>query len=83
MSENIISTQRTTQKVSFNLKVKQEDGVYVAEIPQLNISVHAGTEAEARAQASEAIKRFFEDAKKNGTLMKVLADLQSQTKSNP
>jgi predicted RNase H-like HicB family nuclease len=83
MNEINFSTQRTTQKVGFNFKVKQEGGVYVAEIPELNISVRAGTEAGARAQTTEAIKRFFEDAKKNGTLMKILADLQSKTKPNP
>lgn len=83
MSEINFSTQKTTQKMGFNFKVRQEGGVYVAEIPELNISVRAGTEADAKAQATEAIKRYFEDAKKNGTLLKVLADLQSKTKSNP
>jgi len=83
MNEINYSVQRTTQKVGFNFKVKQENGVYVAEIQELNISVRAGTEADARAQATEAIKKFFEEAKNNGTLLKVLADLQSKTKPNP
>ena len=83
MSKTIISTQKTTEKLSFKVQIKQENGVYVASIPELNIAVRAGTEADARAQATEALKQFFEDAKRNGTLMKILADLQSNTKPAP
>ena len=83
MSKTIISTQKTTEKLSFKVQIKQESGVYVASVPELNISVRAGTEADARAQATEALKQFFEDAKGNGTLMSTLAELQAKTKANP
>ncbi|MHB8652283.1 MAG: type II toxin-antitoxin system HicB family antitoxin [Terriglobia bacterium] len=83
MNKTIISTQKTTEKLSFKVQIKQESGVYVASVPELNISVRAGTEADARAQATEALKQFFEDAKRNGTLMSTLAELQAKTKANP
>lgn len=83
MSETIISTQKTTEKLSFKIRIKQESGVYVASVPELNITVRAGTEADARAQATEALKQFFEGAKRDGTLMSILADLQAKAKANP
>lgn len=83
MSKTIISTQKTTEKLSFKVQIKQESGVYVASVPELNISVRAGTEDDARAQATEALKQFFEDAKRSGTLVSILADLQAKTKASP
>jgi predicted RNase H-like HicB family nuclease len=83
MSKTIISTQKTTEKHSFNIRVREDGGVFLAEIPELNISVRAGTWADARGQAAEAAKQFFEDAKRQGNLLDVLANLKSKTKPNP
>ncbi len=63
MSKTILSTQKTKESVSFRIQVKQESGVYVASLPELSISVRAGTEADARTQATETIKKFFKDAR--------------------
>lgn len=83
VSKTIISTQKTTEKLSFKVQIKQESGVYVASVPEINITVRAGREADARTQATEALKQFFEDAKRDGTLMKILADIQAKAQANP
>ncbi len=83
MGKTVISTQKTTEKLSFKVQIKQEGGVCGASVPEVNITVRAGTEADARDQAIEALKQFFEDAKRDGTLMSILADLQAKAKANP
>jgi predicted RNase H-like HicB family nuclease len=63
-------THSNTQQLEVD--VRQENGVYVASIRQFNLSARGGTEADARAQLSEALKAFLEDAKSKGTLKDVL-----------
>ena len=83
MSKTVITTTKTTEKLSFKIQVQMDNEVYVASVPELNISVRAGTEADARTQVTEALKQFFENAKRDGTLQKTVADLQASTKVHP
>ena len=64
----------TNTNIQFNSEIWQEGDKFVAYAPQLDISSCGETMERARANLSEAIGLFFEEAEKLGTLDNILKE---------
>ncbi|MFA5020736.1 MAG: hypothetical protein WC517_01600 [Patescibacteria group bacterium] len=71
INESIIMTNTNIQ---FNSEIWQEGDKFVAYAPQLDISSCGETVERARANLTEAIELFFEEAEKLGTLGSILKE---------
>lgn len=60
--------------VQLNVEVWQEGGMYIAYIPQLDISSCGKTVSEARNNLKEATELFFEETGRLGTTKQILEE---------
>lgn len=61
-------------KISFNVQIWREGKVYIAYVPELDISSCGKTSEKARKNIDEAVDLFLEEAKKIGTLEQILKE---------
>ena len=61
-------------KIVTHIEIFQEDNVYVALAPDVNVSSFGDTPGEARTSIQEALEAFFEECDRMGTLHDVLEE---------
>lgn len=61
-------------RVLFNVQIWRERKMYVAYVPELDVSSCGKTPEEARKNIDEAAELFLEEAKKMGTLVEILQE---------
>jgi predicted RNase H-like HicB family nuclease len=62
------------QTIRMKLEIFQEDDMYVALAPDLNVSSFGDTPENAQASAQEALTAFIEECARMGTLQDVLEE---------
>ena len=60
--------------INMKLEIFQEDDMYVALAPDLNVSSFGDTPEDAQASAQEALAAFIEECSRMGTLQDVLEE---------
>ena len=61
-------------RIQFNTQIWQEEKMYVAYVPQLDLSSCGKTVEEAKKNIREAVEVFLEEAEKMGTIKKILEE---------
>lgn len=61
-------------KIITHIEIFQEDNVYVALAPDVNVSSFGDTPEDAEASVQEALEAFFEECDRMGTLPEVLEE---------
>lgn len=61
-------------KINLKVEIFQEDDVYVALAPELNVSSFGNTPENAKASVQEAVAAFIEECERMGTLRDVLEE---------
>jgi len=61
-------------KIALKIVIFQEEDVYVALAPEINVSSFGDTIKEAEESIKEAIELFFEECQRMGTLEQVLEE---------
>lgn len=61
-------------KMNVKVEIFQEDDVYVALAPELNVSSFGDTPEDAQASVQEALAAFVEECERMGTLRDVLEE---------
>ena len=60
--------------ISFTVNLFKEDGMFVAQVPELNVASCGHTVEEAKKNIREAVELFLEGASEIGTLNEVLEE---------
>ncbi len=61
-------------EINVKVEIFQEDDVYVALAPELNVSSFGDTPEDAQASVQEALEAFFGECERMGTLRDVLEE---------
>lgn len=61
-------------KIVTRIEIFQEDDVYVALAPDVNVSSFGETPQEAQTSIQEALEAFFEECDRMGTLSEILEE---------
>ncbi|MBW1941162.1 MAG: type II toxin-antitoxin system HicB family antitoxin [Deltaproteobacteria bacterium] len=56
------------------IEIFQEEGIFVAVAPELNVSIYGETVQDAKKSLAEALNAFFEECQNMGTLDEVLEE---------
>ena len=62
------------ENLRFTVRIFKEGTLFVAHVPELDVSSCGNTEADARRNIRDAVSGFLENAKEMGTLKDVLED---------
>ncbi len=60
--------------ISFTVRTLREGKMYVAYVPELDLSSCGATEEEARKNIRDAVRGFVETSNEMGTLAEILAE---------
>lgn len=58
--------------LGFTVRILREGAVFVAHVPEFDVSTCGDTEVEARRNIADAVQGFLETAQEHGTLKEIL-----------
>ena len=67
-------SQGARMDLGFTVRILKEGEVFVAHVPELDVSTCADTEAEARRNITDAVRGFLETAQAQDTLHAILQE---------
>lgn len=83
MTKNTLQKDRNSLKVNVQVALFQEDGIWVAYCPALEVSSYGDEKEEAKQAFEEAMKIFLAETERKGTLEKYLLKLGWQLQQKP
>lgn len=83
MAENKLHKDRNLLNVKVEVALFQEDGIWVAYCPALEVSSYGDDKDEAREAFEEAMQIFLAETERKGTLEKYLLKLGWQLQQKP
>ena len=83
MKKNILQKDRNLLNVSVEVALFQEDDIWVAYCPALEVSSYGDDKDEAKESFEEAMQIFLAETERKGTLEKYLLKLGWQLQQKP
>lgn len=83
MAKNILQKDRNSLNVKVQVALFQEDGIWVAYCPALEVSSYGDDKNEAKGAFEEAMQIFISETERKGTLEKYLLKLGWQLQQKP
>lgn len=83
MAKNTVSKNRNSINVDVQVILFQEDGIWVAYCPALELSSYGDDETDAKEAFEEAMQIFLSDTDRKGTLERYLLKLGWQLQQKP
>lgn len=83
MAKNALSPNRNSVNVNVQIVLFQEDGMWVAYCPALELSSYGDDQEEAKEAFEEAMKIFLSETNRKGTLERYLLKLGWQLQQKP
>jgi predicted RNase H-like HicB family nuclease len=83
MVKNTLQKERNSLNVSVEVALFQEDGIWVAYCPALEVSSYGDNKDEAKDAFEEAMQIFLAETERKGTLEKYLLKLGWQLQQKP
>lgn len=83
MSKNAVQKERNSLNVNVQVALFQEDGIWVAYCPALEVSSYGDDKKEAKKAFEEAMQIFLSETDRKGTLERYLLKLGWQLQQKP
>lgn len=83
MTKNTLQKNRNSLNVNVQVALFQEDGIWVAYCPALEVSSYGDEKEEAKQAFEEAMQIFLSETERKGTLEKYLLKLGWQLQQKP
>ncbi len=83
MAKNTVSKNRNSINVNVQVVLFQEDGIWVAYCPALELSSYGDDENDAKEAFEEAMQIFLSETDRKGTLERCLLKLGWQLQQKP
>lgn len=83
MTKNTVSKNRNSINVNVQVILFQEDGIWVAYCPALELSSYGDNENDAKEAFEEAMQIFLSETDRKGTLERCLLKLGWQLQQKP
>lgn len=83
MTQNTLQRDRSSINLDVEVALFQENGIWVAYCPALEVSSYGDDEADAKEAFEEAMQIFLSETERKGTLEKCLLKLGWQLQQKP
>lgn len=83
MTKNTLLKDRNSINVNVQVALFQEDGIWIAYCPALEVSSYGDDQSDAKQAFEEAMKIFLAETERKGTLEKYLLKLGWQLQQKP
>ncbi len=83
MAKNIVTKNRNSININIQIVLFQENNIWVAYCPALELSSYSDDQEEAKTAFDEAINIFFAETDRKGTLERYLLKLGWQLQLKP